>query len=78
MEKFSNAFDVPQCKHNLGANFARRGAAFCYSELWPLIVAGRTKGEAYGEGWEGHWRRSNLFPETDGKVVVVRGHHEEG
>lgn len=74
MEKFSNAFDVPQCKHNLGANLARRGAGFCYSESWPLIVVGRTKGEADGEGWRGRWRRSSIFPESDGGGVVARGH----
>lgn len=78
MQKFSNAFDVPQCKHNLGANLARRGAVFCYSELWPLIVAGRTKGEADRIGWRGVGDGVTFFPETDSEGVAARGHPEKG
>lgn len=44
LEKFSNAFDVPECKHYLGLP-RKEGTWFCYSELWPLIVVVSTKGK---------------------------------
>lgn len=44
LEKFSNAFDVLECKHDLRQP-CKEGPLFCYSELWPLIVVVRTKGE---------------------------------
>lgn len=44
LEKFSNAFEVLQCKHNLRLP-CKEGPLFCYSELWPLIVMVTTKGK---------------------------------
>lgn len=44
LEKFSNAFDVPERKHNLRLP-CEEGPLFCYSEPWPLIVVVGTKGE---------------------------------
>lgn len=44
LEKFSNAFDVLECKHNLRLP-CKEGPLFCYSESWPLIVVVRTKEE---------------------------------
>lgn len=52
MEKFSNAFDVLECKHNLRQP-CKEGPLFCYSESWPLIVAARTK--------EGGEKKGNIF-----------------
>ena len=42
LEKFSNAFDVLECKHNLRLP-CKEGPLFCYSEPWPLIVVVGTK-----------------------------------
>lgn len=44
LEKFSNAFDVLECKHNLRLP-CEEGPLFCYSEPWPLIVSAGTKGK---------------------------------
>lgn len=44
LEKFSNAFDVLECKHNLRLP-CKEGPRFCYSEPWPLIVLLGTKGK---------------------------------
>lgn len=57
MEKFSNAFDVLECKHNLRQP-CKEGPLFCYSESWPLIVAARTK--------EGGEKKGNMFLKKTG------------
>lgn len=44
LEKFSNAFDVLECKHNLRLP-CKEGPLFCYSESGPLIVVVGTKGK---------------------------------
>lgn len=44
LEKFSNAFDVAECKHNLRL-LCKEGSWFCYSEPRPLIVVAGTKGK---------------------------------
>lgn len=67
LEKFSNAFDVLECKHNLRLP-CKEGPPFCYSEPWPLIVAVGTKGEekvtfflkATGEGLV-EWSRKAII-----------------
>ena len=43
-EKFSNAFEVPECKHYLRLP-CEEGPLFCYSEPWPLIVVVEDKRE---------------------------------
>lgn len=47
MEKFSNAFDFLECKHNLRLP-CKEEPLFCYSEPWPLIVVAGTKEEEKG------------------------------
>lgn len=49
LEKFSNAFDVPQCQHNLGANLAGRGGRV----LLFRVVALNCGGEDKRGGWRG-------------------------
>ncbi|TNN84681.1 hypothetical protein EYF80_005096 [Liparis tanakae] len=67
LEKFSNAFDFLECKHNLRLP-CKEGPLFCYSEPWPLIVAAGTKGEEKAsdfltfEGSENQWWLGRLSP----------------
>lgn len=42
VNKFSNAFDVPECKQNLRLP-CEEGPLFCYSEPRPLIAVAGTK-----------------------------------
>lgn len=67
LEKFSNAFDVLECKHNLRLP-CKEGPLFCYSEPWPLIVVVRTKEE----------KKGNIFLKSDrggAQWMVKKGHN---
>lgn len=66
-EKFSNAFDVLECKHNLRLP-CKEGPLFCYSEPRPLIVVAKTKGKEKG----------NIFLKSDrgaARRMVKEGHN---
>ncbi len=68
LEKFSNAFDVLECKHNLRLP-CKEGPLFCYTEPWPLIVAVGTKEEK---------KKRNIFLNSGrggAQRMVKKGHN---